>query len=135
MLHSQAIVGEIAVDLPQAVRNAAGTSAIAQLFSGNAKAVILAARTICATVFIRIRTSVSAGFAVTVPTSSTGRSTWRRNVLAKHRLSPLHAVFSGDRAVCTMPAIIEIPVELKATAMNLLSYTRFVYRAERRAGT
>jgi hypothetical protein len=24
---------------------------------------------------------------------------------------------------------------LKATAMNLLSYTRFVYRAERRAGT
>lgn len=65
------------MDLPQAVRGAAGTSAITQLFSGNAKAAILAARTICATVFIRIRTSVSAGFAVTVPTSSTGRSTWR----------------------------------------------------------
>jgi hypothetical protein len=56
-------------------------------------------------------------------------------VLTKHRLSPLRAVLSADRAVCTMPAIIEIPVELKATAMNLLSYTRFVYRAERRAGT
>jgi hypothetical protein len=56
----------------------------------------------------------------------------RRNVLAKHPLSPIRVALAGDRAVATMSAIIEIPVELKAAAMNLLSYTRFVYRAERR---
>jgi hypothetical protein len=41
----------------------------------------------------------------------------RRNVLAKHRLSPIRVTLSGDRAVCTMSAIIEIPVALRATAM------------------
>ena len=56
----------------------------------------------------------------------------RRNVLAKHRLSPIHVVLSGHRAVATMSAIIEIPARLQDIEMNLLSYTRFVYRAERR---
>jgi hypothetical protein len=56
----------------------------------------------------------------------------RRNVLARHRLSPIRVVLSGDRAVATMSAIIEIPVRLQEVEMNLLSYTRFVYRAERR---
>ena len=57
----------------------------------------------------------------------------RRNVLAKHRLSPIRVVLSGDRAVATMSAIIDIPTTLDGIEMNLLSYTRFVYRAERRA--
>jgi hypothetical protein len=58
-----------------------------------------------------------------------------RNVLAKHRLSPIRVVLSGDRAVATMSAIIEIPTQLQDIEMNLLSYTRFVYRAERREDT
>src|SRR3972149_6781605 len=37
----------------------------------------------------------------------------RRNVLAKHRLSPIRVVLSGDRAVASFPAIIDIPVRLK----------------------
>jgi hypothetical protein len=56
----------------------------------------------------------------------------RRNVLAKHRLSPIRVVLSGNRAVATMSAIIEIPSQLQGIEMNLLSYTRFIYRAERR---
>ena len=56
----------------------------------------------------------------------------RRDVLAKHRLSPIRIVLSGNRAVATMSAIIEIPTRLQGIEMNLLSYTRFIYRAERR---
>ena len=56
----------------------------------------------------------------------------RRNVLARHRLSPIRVVLAGNRAIATMSAIIEIPVRLQEVEMNLLSYTRFAYRAERR---
>ena len=74
------------MDLPQAVRDAADTSAITQLI-------------------LKERES-----------RDLGRS-------------------RGERAGATMSAVIEIPVELKGAAMNLLSYARFVYRAERREGT
>jgi hypothetical protein len=59
----------------------------------------------------------------------------RRNVLAKHRLSPIRVVLSGSRAVATMSASIEIPARLQGIDMTLLSYVRFVYRAERRKDT
>lgn len=58
----------------------------------------------------------------------------RRQVLAKHRLSPIRVVLAGDRAIATMNAIIEIPSTIDGVEMNLLSYVRFVYRAERRDG-
>ena len=50
----------------------------------------------------------------------------------RHRLSPIHVVLSGKRAVATLSAIVEIPVRLQEVEMNLLIYSRFVYRAEQR---
>lgn len=58
----------------------------------------------------------------------------RRQVMARHRLSPIRVLLARDRAVATMSAIIEIPSTIDGIEMNLLSYTRFVYRAERRDG-
>jgi hypothetical protein len=56
----------------------------------------------------------------------------RRNVQAKHRLSPMRVRIAGERAVVTFPAIIDIPVRIKGVEMNLSSHARFVYRVERR---
>jgi hypothetical protein len=53
-------------------------------------------------------------------------------VVTRHRLSPIRVVVSGDRAVATLAAIVEIPVRLQDVEMVLLIYCRMVYRAERR---
>ena len=58
----------------------------------------------------------------------------RRNVLAKHRLAPILVTLSGDRAIATMVAIIDLPVKLKGVEMNLATFSRFLYRVERRKG-
>jgi len=58
----------------------------------------------------------------------------RRNVLARHRLSSIRVVLAGDRAIATTSGIIDIPVRLQDVDMNVLCYTRFVYRLERRSG-
>lgn len=50
----------------------------------------------------------------------------------RHRLSPVHAVVTGNRAVATLSAIVEIPTRLQDIEMTLMIYSRFVYRAERR---
>jgi hypothetical protein len=124
------------VDLPQAVRDAADTSAITQLILKERESRDLGRWDDMRDCFhpdSEIRISWFRGNGADFVTGSIDMA--RRNVLAKHRLSPIRVTLSGDRAVCTMSAIIEIPVALKATAMNLLSYTRFVYRAERREGT
>jgi hypothetical protein len=56
----------------------------------------------------------------------------RRKILAKHRLAPIRVVLSGDRAIARLVAIIDLPVKIKGVEMNLATYSRFLYRAERR---
>lgn len=124
------------MDLPQAVRDAADTAAITQLILKERESRDLGRWDDMRDCFhpdSQIRISWFRGNGADFVEGSIDMA--RRNVLAKHRLSPIRVVLSGDRAIGSMSAIIEIPVELKATAMNLLSYTRFIYRAERRAGT
>lgn len=58
----------------------------------------------------------------------------RRGILAKHRLAPIRVQLSGDRAIATMVAIIDLPVKLKGVEMNLATFSRFLYRVERREG-
>jgi SnoaL-like domain len=57
---------------------------------------------------------------------------FRRGVAAKHRLSPILVNLNRDRAVASMSAIIDLPAELKGIEMNLSTYSRFLYRTERR---
>jgi hypothetical protein len=124
------------VDLQQAVRDAADTSAITQLILKERESRDLGRWEDMRDVLTPIRRSASAGFAATAPTSSRDRSTWRAATCSPSTGSrPFASCSRGERAVATMSAVIEIPVELKGGAMNLLSYTRFVYRAERREGT
>ncbi len=56
----------------------------------------------------------------------------RRGVPAKHRLGPILVTLSGNRAVATMSAIIDLPVKINGIEGTLSSYTRFLYRAEKR---
>ncbi len=56
-----------------------------------------------------------------------------RNVFAKHRLGPILVRLAGDRAVASLSAIIDIPATLSGVEVQLSSYARFLYRAERRA--
>jgi hypothetical protein len=50
----------------------------------------------------------------------------------RHRLAPTRVALSGNRAVATLAAIVEIPTRLQGIDMMLLIYSRFVYRAEKR---
>jgi hypothetical protein len=56
----------------------------------------------------------------------------RRKILAKHRLTPIRVALSGDRAIARLVAIIDLPVQIKRVEMNLATYSRFIYRVERR---
>jgi hypothetical protein len=58
----------------------------------------------------------------------------RRNVLAKHRLGPVLVRLSGDRAVASLSAIIDIPATFSSVEVQLSSHARFLYRVERREG-
>jgi hypothetical protein len=57
----------------------------------------------------------------------------RRKVLAKHRLSPIRVALSGDRAIARLAAIIDLAVQIQGAEMNLATYSRFLYRVERRS--
>jgi hypothetical protein len=56
----------------------------------------------------------------------------RRGIPAKHRLAPILVTLSGDRAIASLAAIIDLPVKLKGIEATLSTHSRFVYRAERR---
>ena len=121
------------MDLPQAVRDAADVSAITQLILKERESRDLGRwddMRACFHPDSQIRVSWFRGNGADFVKGSIDMA--RRNVLAKHRLSPIRIVLSGNRAVATMSAIIEIPTRLQGIEMNLLSYTRFIYRAERR---
>jgi hypothetical protein len=57
---------------------------------------------------------------------------FRRGVAAKHRLSPILVTLADKRAIASMSAIIDLPAQLKGIEMNLSTYSRFLYRVERR---
>jgi hypothetical protein len=58
----------------------------------------------------------------------------RRGIPAKHRLGPILVTLSGDRAVASLSAIIDLPVTLKGIEATLSTHSRFLYRAEKREG-
>ena len=58
----------------------------------------------------------------------------KRGVPAKHRLGPILVTLNGNRAVATMSAIIDLPVKMNGVDGTLSSYTRFLYRTEKRDG-
>jgi SnoaL-like domain len=121
------------MELPQAVRDAADVSAVTQLILKERES-----RDLCRWDDMRacfhpdshVRVSWFRGNGADFVQGSVDMA--RRNVLAKHRLSPIRVVVSGNRAVASMSAIVEIPAQPQGIEMNLLSYTRFIYRAERR---
>lgn len=57
----------------------------------------------------------------------------RRGVLAKHRVTPILVNLNGNRAVASMPSIIDLPVKLHEVDFILSAHARFLYRAEKRA--
>ena len=57
----------------------------------------------------------------------------RRGVLAKHRLGPVLVRLGTNRAIATLGGAIDIAVKFDGIDAQLSSYTRFFYRAERRA--
>lgn len=58
----------------------------------------------------------------------------RRGIRAKHRLAPILVTLAGDRAVASLTAIIDLPVNLKGVEATLSTHSRFLYRAEKRDG-
>lgn len=58
----------------------------------------------------------------------------RRGMAAKHRVAPPVVRVSGDRAVVSFPAIIDIAASVGGVDVCLSSHARFLYRVERREG-
>ncbi len=56
----------------------------------------------------------------------------RRGLAAKHRLAPVLVTLSGDRAVATLSAIIDMPITLQGILGTLSTHARLLYRAEKR---
>jgi SnoaL-like domain len=121
------------MNLPQAVRDAADVSAVTQLILKERESRDLGRwddMRACFHPDSQVRVTWFRGNGAGFVQGSIDMA--RRNVLCQHRLSPVRVRLSGNRAVASMSAIIDIPVRPQGVEMNLLSYTRFVYRAERR---
>ncbi len=58
----------------------------------------------------------------------------RRGVPAKHRLAPILVTLSGNRAIASLTAIIDLPVRMKGIDATLSTHSRFLYRTEKREG-
>jgi hypothetical protein len=56
----------------------------------------------------------------------------RRGVPAKHRLAPVLVSLSGNRAIASLTAIIDLPVKLQGMDATLSTHARLLYRAEKR---
>ena len=57
-----------------------------------------------------------------------------RGMKAKHRVGPPVVRIRGDRAVASLAAIVDVPAVIAGVEVQLSSYTRFLYRVERRDG-
>lgn len=121
--------------LPQAVLDAADISAITQLVLTERESRDLGRWERMRDCFhpdSRVRLSWFTGSGPDFVTGSIDMA--RRRVLAKHRLAPVLVRLGGDRAVASLSAIIDIPVTLSGTEVQLSSHARMLYRVERRAG-
>ena len=58
-----------------------------------------------------------------------------RGLKATHRLGPILVTLGGDRAIAQLGAVIDIPAKVRGVAVTFSSHARFIFRAERRAGT
>jgi SnoaL-like domain len=56
----------------------------------------------------------------------------KRGVPAKHRLAPILVNLHGARAVASLTAIIDFPVNLQGIDATLSAHARLLYRAEKR---
>jgi hypothetical protein len=120
-------------ELPQPVLDAADTSAITQLILRERESRDLGRWDEMRGCFFGdsvVRISWFRGSGADFVTGSIDMA--RRKVLAKHRLSPVRVVLSGNRAVARLVGIIDLPVQIKGAEMNLATYSRFIYRVERR---
>ena len=125
----------MSTDLPQDVRDAADTSAVTQLVLTERECRDLGR-------WARMRECFHPDSVVRI--SWFNGSGWdfversidmaRRRVLATHRLGSVAVRLNGDRAVASLAATIDIPGALDGVDVFLSSHSRFLYRAERRAG-
>jgi hypothetical protein len=121
-------------ELPRSVLDAADTSAITQLILRERESRDLGLWEQMRQCFYRdsvVRLSWFRGSGTDFVTGSIDMA--GRKIFAKHRLSPIRVVLSGDRAIARLVAIIDLPVQIKGVEMNLATYSRFVYRVERRS--
>ena len=56
----------------------------------------------------------------------------KRGVPAKHRLAPILVTLLGTRAIASLTAIIDLPVNLQGIDGTLSAHARLLYRAEKR---
>jgi hypothetical protein len=56
----------------------------------------------------------------------------KRGVPAKHRLAPILVTLHGTRAIASLTAIIDLPVNLQGIDATLSAHARLLYRAEKR---
>ena len=120
------------MDLPQAVRDAAEVSAVIQLILKERESRDLGRWDDMRNCFhpdSQVRVSWFRGSGADFVKGSIDMAS---RMVNRHRLSPIHVVLSGNRAVATLSAIVEIPTRLQEIEMTLLIYARFVYRAEKR---
>jgi hypothetical protein len=119
--------------LPKSVLDAADTSAITQLILRERESRDLGRWDEMRECFFgdsMVRISWFRGSGADFVTGSMDMA--RRKILAKHRLAPIRVVLSGDRAIARLVGIIDLPVQIKGVEMNLATYSRFIYRVERR---
>jgi SnoaL-like domain len=129
--------GRVTMDaeMPKAVWDAADTSAITQLILRERESRDLGRWDDMRTCFFAdsvVRISWFHGNGADFVTGSMEMA--RRKIFAKHRLAPIRVVLSGDRAIARLVGIIDLPVRIKKVDMNLATYSRFIYRVERRRG-
>jgi len=120
------------MNLPKAVRDAADVSAIMQLVLKERESRDLGRWDDMRDCFhpdAQVRVSWFSGSADDFIKGSIDMA---GRMVNRHRLAPIHVVLSGNRAVATLSAIVEIPTRLQDIDMMLLIYARFVYRAEKR---
>ena len=121
--------------LPQAVLDAADTSAITQLVLRERDARDLGKWDVMRDSFhpdSLIRISWFRGNGADFVKGSIDMA--KRGVLATHRLAPIGVTLNGDRALAWLTAIIDIPVGIGGVDAMLSNIARFLYRAERRDG-
>lgn len=120
------------MNLPKAVRDAADVSAIMQLVLKERESRDLGRWDDMRECFhpdAQVRVSWFSGSADDFIKGSIDMA---GRMVNRHRLAPIHVMLSGNRAVATLSAIVEIPTRLQDIDMMLLIYARFVYRAEKR---